>query len=82
MADEFTAVKEYKKIKREDMMKFIAEKHPEDKEWFKKVAFQNKKGEDLERYNHLNAVKCFCERYAKSLLPKKKAKGKDIFENW
>lgn len=66
--------KDFKKITLEEMMDFIEENYPEDKAWFKKVAFQNKNGEKTEKYNHLNAVREFCKKYAPDLIPKAKEK--------
>ena len=84
MADEFVSKygHDYNHLKRQEMMDFIAEKHPDKKEWFKQIAFEDKNGNKLEKYNHLNAKKKFCKEYAPSLLPKKKAKGKDVFADW
>lgn len=69
----FTA-KPYKKITLDDMCDFIEEHYPEDKKWFKEVAYQDKDGNDIGRYNHLVAVRRFCERYNKDLLPVAKEK--------
>lgn len=84
MAAKFTA-DSFKKITFEEMADFIEKNHPEDKEWFKKVAFQNKNGEELNKYNHLNAKLRFCERYAPNLIPVAKEKKEPItrrLENW
>ena len=79
-----------KKIKLEDMMKYIEEKAPQDKEWFKSVALKdkiNKEAEEVKVYSHLSATKAFCQRYkefnhliveAKPKEPKKSAG----LENW
>lgn len=76
---------EYKKITLDEMMEFIEENYPKDKGWFKKVAFQDKDGNTTEKYNHLNAVRKFCEKYAPNLIPKAKAKKPSAiekFEKW
>lgn len=74
----------YKKITLSEMMKYIEENAPEDKKWFKGVAYQNKKGEKLDSYNHLNAVREFCKKYAEHLLPEKRTRTKadDAFKDW
>lgn len=75
-----------KKITLEFMMKYIEEKAPNDKAWFKKVAYQNKDGETQESYQHLNAVNQFCDRYEEfAYLNDKKEKepNKSLkLENW
>ena len=84
MAAKFTA-ESFKKITFEEMAEFIENNHPEDKAWFKKVAFQNKDGEEVTKYNHLNAKLRFCEKYAPSLIPVAKEKKEPItkrLENW
>lgn len=84
MAAKFIA-DSFKKITFEEMADFIEKNHPEDKEWFKKVAFQNKNGEAVSKYNHLNAKLRFCEKYAPSLIPVAKEKKEPItkrLENW
>ena len=73
MAVEFKA-ESFKKITLDNMCDFIEKNYPEDKAWFKKVAFEDKNGNAVEKYNHLNAVRKFCERYAPTLLPKKDPK--------
>lgn len=84
MADEFKSKygHDYNHLTREEMMEFIAENHEDKKAWFKEVAFQKKDGTPTDKYNHLNAKYQFCDKYAKSLLPKKKVKGKDVFAGW
>ena len=85
MAAKFTTENSFKKITLEEMMDFIAANYPNDKEWFKKVAFQDKDGNDVEKYNHLNAVRQFCRKYAPELLPKaqeKKPPVSERFKNW
>lgn len=73
MAAKFKAT-DFKKITFPDMADFIEENYPDDKEWFKGVCYQNKKGEAVEKYNHLNAKLRFCEKYAPNLIPKAKKK--------
>ena len=77
--------KEFKKITLEEMCDFIEKNHPQDKKWFKKVCFQNKDGKDVAKYNHLNAVRKFCENYAPELIPvakEKKEPATKRLENW
>ena len=84
MAAKFTA-ENFKKITFEEMADFIEKNYPEDKAWFKEVAFQGKNGETLKKYNHLNAKLRFCEKYAPNLVPKAKEKKEPItkrLENW
>lgn len=74
---------EFKKITLDVMCDYIEKNHPEEKEWFKKVCYQNKKGEPQEKYNHLNAVRKFCEKYFE--LPpaaEPKVPATKRFENW
>ena len=73
MAVKFEAT-DYKKITLDEMMDFIEANYPNDKAWFKGVAFQDKDGNPVEKYNHLNAVRQFCKKYAPELLPVAKEK--------
>ena len=77
MAAKFTA-ESFKKITFEEMADFIEENHPNDKAWFKKVAYQDKDGKTLDKYNHLNAKLQFCKKYAPELIPEAKAKQKPV----
>lgn len=75
----------YKTMTLDDMMKYIAENAPQDKEWFKEEAFKDWYGNETDTYQHLSARRAFCERYMKELLPVKKPKpptGKEKLENW
>ena len=75
----------YKTMTLDDMMKYIDEVAPQDKEWFKEIAFQDKNGNTTETYQHLNARKKFCEKYMKELIPVAKPKAptaKEKLENW
>ena len=84
MAAKFKA-DSFKKITFEDMTKFIEANYPEDKAWFKKIAYENKNGEKVAKYNHLNAKLKFCQKYAPSLIPVAKPKEPlktSILENW
>lgn len=70
----------FKKITAEDMKAYIEANAPQDKAWFKSVAF-NEKG----KYQHLIAVRAFCDRYMPEILPvakEKKAPVSDMFANW
>lgn len=75
----------FKKISLDEMLDYIENYFPEDKAWFKKVAFEDKDGNPVEKYNHLHAVRVFCERYNKDLIPvKKEAKPSPVLrlKNW
>ena len=75
----------YKKITLDDMMKYIDEKAPEDKAWFKKEAFKDKEGNETDSYQHLTAVRAFCGKYMPELLPVAKPKpisGKEKLKGW
>ena len=70
----------YKKITLNDMMKYIQENAPADKDWFKKVAL-----DEEGNYQHLIAVREFCGRYMPELLPVAKPKpisGKQKLKDW
>lgn len=84
MAAKFTA-DSFKKILFDDMYNFIDANHPEDKAWFKQVAFQDKNGNKVDKYNHLNAKMQFCKKYAPELIPVAKEKKVPVtkkLENW
>ena len=67
MAVKFEAT-DYKKITLDEMMDFIEKNYPNDKARFNEVAFQDKDGNKVDKYNHLNAVRQFCKKYAPELL--------------
>lgn len=70
----------YKKITLDDMMKYIDEKAPQDKAWFKEIAL-----DENGNYQHLTAVRAFCGKYMPELLPVKKPKpitGKEKLKGW
>lgn len=93
MAVKFKA-ESFKKISLGEMCDYIEKNYPEDKAWFKKVAYEDKEGntksyEDKDgnikyKYNHLNAVRKFCEKYAPELIPEKDTKIPPTkrLENW
>ena len=84
MAVKFEAT-DYKKITLDEMLDFIETNYPADKAWFKAVAFQDKDGNTIAKYNHLNAVRQFCKKYAPELLPKtqdKKPAPTERLKNW
>lgn len=63
-----------------DMVKYIEENKPNDKAWFKSVAFDSKG-----KYSHFKARKAFCEKYMPEIIPvaKPKApKASAMLENW
>ena len=65
---------EFKKITLDEMCDFIEKNCPQDKKWFKMVCYQDKDGNKMAKYNHLNAVRKFCEKYAPELIPVAKEK--------
>ena len=84
MAEKFKA-ESFKKILFDDMYDYINENHPEDKAWFKEIAFQDKEGNKVGKYNHLNAKMQFCKKYAPELIPVAKEKKVPVtkkLENW
>lgn len=74
----------YKKLTFDEMVKFIEAEVPADKSWFKEIAFQDKNGNKVDKYNHLNAKLQFCKRYAPELIPERKEKKNktDILADW
>lgn len=78
----------FKKISIDEMKAFIEENYPDDKAWFKSIAFETitkEDGKTIQRYNHLKAKKAFCERYNPDLIPvakPKKPTAKDLFQDW
>ena len=75
----------FKSITLDMMCDYIEENAPEDKEWFKKVCYQTKDGKKTEKYNHLNATREFCKKYAPELIPVAKEKKEPVskrLENW
>lgn len=74
MATKFKTEHPFKKIELSEMADFIEQNYPEDKEWFVTIAYQDKDGNDTDRYNHLRAVRKFCEKYAPDLIPQKREK--------
>lgn len=63
-----------------DMVKYIEENKPNDKAWFKSVAYDSKG-----KYSHFKARKAFCEKYMPEIIPvaKPKApKASAMLENW
>lgn len=84
MGKEFTG-NSFKKITFDEMADYIEANHPEDKAWFKEIAFQDKNGNSVNKYNHLNAKLRFCEKYAPALIPVAKEKKEPVtkrLENW
>lgn len=85
MAKGFEPKFDYKHISLKEMMEYIEAEHPEDKEWFKEVAFQDKYGHTVNKYNHLNAKQEFCKKYAPGIIPKRKEKEEPLsnkLANW
>lgn len=85
----FEAKEGFKKITLEEMKAFIEEHYPQDKAWFKEMAFDTITKEDgtkEKKYNHLKAKKAFCEKYNPDLIPvaaaPKKPTAKELLEDW
>lgn len=71
---------EFKKITLQDMKEYIEENAPQDKAWFKKEAF-----DDKGKYQHLVAVRAFCDRYMPDIIPVAKPKApkvSEILKDW
>ena len=74
-----------KSITLQNMIDYIEENKPEDKKAFKKAAFTTKDGKATKKYNHLHAVRWFCEQYFPDLIPVKKEKApnkSDVLKGW
>lgn len=72
----------FKKITVEDMVDYIEKNDNTEstKKWFKSVAF-NEEG----KYQHLVAVRAFCEKYCPEIIPvakEKKPKASDLLKDW
>lgn len=80
---------DYKTMTLDQMAEYIEEKAPQDKGWFKSVAFidsETKEG-TKKKYVHFTARQEFCKRYMPELIPvakepKKETRAKEILENW
>lgn len=70
-----------RKIKLEEMMEYIDKNEPSWRGEFVKFAYQNKDGETVEKYNHLNATRQFCKHFMPHLLGKSKSKV-DTLKEW
>ena len=80
---------DYKTMTLEQMAEYIEEKEPQDKGWFKSIAYIDKETKEGTKkvYSHLRARKEFCKRYIPEILPvakepKKETRAKEILENW
>ena len=68
----------FKKISLDDMITYIEENAPNDKAWFKSIAF-----DENGKYQHLVAVRKFCEKYMPGVIPTpKKKNAKDKLAKW
>lgn len=82
----------YKTLTFEEMKEYIEKNAPQDKAWFKGVAFGNRVIKDndgnakktINVYSHLKAKKAFCERYMPEIVPvaKEKTSVTKILEDW
>lgn len=80
---------DYRTVTLDQMAEYIEQKAPQDKEWFKNVAFIDKETKEgtKKQYLHFTARKEFFERYMPELIPvakkpKKETRAKEILENW
>lgn len=74
------AFETFRKITFTDMKDYIEKNHPEDKAWFKSVAI-----DPNGKYQHLVAVRAFCQKYMPDKLPVAKPKKENItsvLSNW
>lgn len=70
----------FKKIRLQDMTAYIEKNDPNSKSWFKAVAIDGKG-----KYQHLVAVRAFCNKYAPELIPVKKEPApnkSDVLKDW
>lgn len=70
----------YKKIGFDYMVDYIKANAPEDKAWFKSIAF-----DETGKYQHLIAKKEFCQRYMPEIIPVAKPKApkkSDAIKDW
>lgn len=73
----------FNKITLDDMMEYIEANAPDDKAWFKEVAFDVRNQKKV--YNHMKAVRKFADRYMPEIIPVKKVKEPNKSEklnNW
>lgn len=70
---------EYKKITAVDIFNYIEKNAPDDKEWFKSIAF-----DENGKYQHLIAKRAFAEKYMPEIIPvaQEKTPASDIFKDW
>ena len=66
---------EFKKITLDDMKAYIDKNAPKDKEWFKSIAI-----DDDGKYNHLETVRAFCNKYMPEIIPVAKPKAKSAID--
>lgn len=64
---------EFKKISLDFMIEYIENNAPQDKAWFKSVAF-----DENGRYQHLRTVRAFCKKYMPEIIPEAKPKKAPI----
>jgi hypothetical protein len=83
----------FKTLSFDDMADYIEKHAPQDKKWFieKSKAMMTVTEKDgtvkkVEKYNHLQAKRVFCEKYMPDILPVKKEnktpKVADRFSKW
>ena len=75
---------DFKTMTLDQMAEYIEEKAPQDKGWFKSIAYIDKGEKKV--YSHLRAKREFCKKYIPEILPvakepKKQTRAKEILEN-
>lgn len=66
-----------KQLTAKQMKEYITKNAPEDKEWFKSVAF-----DEDGNYKHFEAKAAFIDRYFPEFKAQPKEKAGDIFKDW
>ena len=71
---------DFKKITAQYMKEYIEKNAPEDKAWFKSIAFDSNN-----KYQHLIAKRKFAEKYMPEIIPiakPKEPKKSEMFKDW
>lgn len=86
----------YKTLSFKEMVEYIEKNAPQDKKWFKSIAYDvvkdkdgnivlDKNGKDKLKYSHLRAKREFCKKYMPEIIPvakEKKPNVSDILKDW
>lgn len=74
--------KGFKKITLEDMVDFLkVHGTREEKDQFKVECMKDKNGNPTPKYNHLVAVRWFCDQFIKHIVPRRKTKASDMLKD-